>query len=381
MYTSFFGLSEAPFSISPDPRFLYMSKRHREAMAHLIYGIEEGGGFVQLTGEVGTGKTTLCRCLLLQLPDHVNVALILNPQISHAELLATLCDELKIEYPKNSTPVKILNTLNEHLLETYAEGKRTVLIIDEAQLLTRTVLEQIRILTNLETTKQKLLRIILIGQPELAEMLDREDLSQLSQRITARYHLEPLNLQDAREYVKHRLTVVGCTRRVFNNMALRRIYKYSRGVPRLINVICDRALLGAYTRNDKNVSARVARNAAREVLGDTLRHRTRTWWAPVVLLVVVLGLLLLIPNTRDSMADAARRIQLLYAQTVESARQSFRVLIDDSKMATPASQTRALPVIGSNSGSYVVDLPGRQSDLPSVAGPDLFRPPESSLPE
>jgi general secretion pathway protein A len=337
MYTSYFGLSEAPFSISPDPRFLYMSKRHREAMAHLIYGIEEGGGFVQLTGEVGTGKTTLCRCLLLQLPDHVNVALILNPQISHAELLATLCDELKIEYPKDSTPIKILNTLNEHLLETYAEGKRTVLIIDEAQLLTRSVLEQIRILTNLETTKQKLLQIILIGQPELSEMLDREDLSQLSQRITARYHLQPLNLQDTREYVKYRLTVVGCNRRLFSKPALRRIYKYSRGVPRLINVICDRAMLGAYTRNEKKVSAPVVRKAAREVLGDTLRHRTRTWWAPAMALFVVLGLLFLIPNTREGMVSVARHLHTLYAQTVESARHSFRIFIDDSKKTTHTS--------------------------------------------
>jgi general secretion pathway protein A len=212
-----------------------------------------------------------------------------------------------------------------------------VLIIDEAQLLTRTVLEQIRILTNLETTKQKLLQIILIGQPELAEMLDKEDLSQLSQRITARYHLGPLNLQDTREYVKYRLTVVGCNRRVFSKLALRRIYKYSLGVPRLINVICDRALLGAYTRNENKVSAPVVRNAAREVLGDTLRHRTRTWWAPVVALFVVLGLLFMIPHTRESMVDVARRLQSLYAQTVESARHSFRILIDDSKKATHTS--------------------------------------------
>lgn len=367
MYTSFFGLSEAPFSIAPNPRFLYMSKRHREAMAHLIYGIEEGGGFVQLTGEVGTGKTTLCRSLLSQLPEHVNVALILNPQISHAELLATLCDELKVEYPKYVTPIKILNTLNEHLLKTYAEGKRTVLIIDEAQLLTRTVLEQIRILTNLETTKQKLLQIILIGQPELAEMLDREDLSQLSQRITARYHLQPLNLQGTREYVKYRLTVVGCNRRVFSNRALRRIYKYSRGVPRLINVICDRAMLGAYTRNEKRVSAPVVRKAAREVLGDTLRHRTRTWWASVVILFVVLGVLLLVPHTRESMVDMARRLQSLYAQTVESARHSFRIFIEDSKKATHTSQIRVLPANHTNAGGYVVEIPvpGPQPDLSS----------------
>ena len=261
MYASYFGLSEAPFSISPDPRFLYMSDRHREAMAHLMYGLQEGGGFVQLTGEVGTGKTTLCRCLLLQLPEHVDVALILNPQISHAELLATLCDELKISCQQNDTPKVLLDRLNERLLETYAEGKRTVLIIDEAQLLTRTVLEQVRILTNLETTKQKLLQIILIGQPELSDTLNRQDLKQLAQRITARYHLEPLNAADTREYVRYRLAVAGCTTQLFSQGALSAIYRFTRGVPRLINVICDRCLLGAYTSNAKKISTSIVRNA------------------------------------------------------------------------------------------------------------------------
>ena len=331
MYASFFGLSEVPFSIAPDPRFLYMSKRHREAMAHLVYGIREGGGFVQLTGEVGTGKTTLCRCMLMQLPDKVEVALILNPQISHSELLATLCDEIGIEYPRGESPVNLLKILNEHLLEAYADGRRTVLIIDEAQLLTRAVLEQVRILTNLETTRQKLLQIILIGQPELSETLGRDDLRQLSQRITARYHLEPLNLQDTREYVKHRLAVAGCKLKVFSNSALRRVYKYSGGVPRLINVICDRALLGAYTRNEKSVSAPVLRKAAQEVLGESLRHRTRTWWSPAVTLALVFGALLLFPHTREGIFDAGEQLRLLYAQTVESARHSFKSLIDDGK--------------------------------------------------
>lgn len=342
MYASFFGLSEAPFSIAPDPRFLYMSKRHREAMAHLIYGINEGGGFVQLTGEVGTGKTTLCRCMLMQLPENVDVALILNPQISHSELLVTLCDEIGIDYTRDESPINLLKMLNEHLLQAYAEGRRMVLVIDEAQLLTRAVLEQIRILTNLETTRQKLMQIILIGQPELSEILGRDDLRQLSQRITARYHLQPLDLRDAREYVKYRLAVAGCKRRVFSNRALRRVYEYSGGVPRLINVICDRALLGAYTRDEKNVSAPVVRKAAREVLGKSLRHRTRTWWTPAVVLAMVLGVLLLFPHTREGIFDAGKQLQSLYAQTMESARHSFRTLIQENKK-TDTSRRRLGP--------------------------------------
>ena len=281
MYASHFGLSEPPFSISPDPRFLYMSHRHKEAMAHLIYGIEEGGGFVVLTGEVGTGKTTLCRCLVQQLPDQVDVALILNPQINHIELLQTLCDELKIEYPQSASVKVLLDLLNEYLLKTYTEGKRAVLIIDEAQLLTRTVLEQVRILTNLETTKQKLLQIILVGQPELSVTLNRKDMRQLAQRVTARYHLQPLNLEDTRVYVNYRLAVVGCRKRIFNNRALRYVYKRSAGVPRLINIICDRALLGAYTRNTNEVSTTILREAAQEVLGQPVSRKYRWWRAPV----------------------------------------------------------------------------------------------------
>lgn len=351
MYALFFGLSEAPFSIAPDPRYLYMSKRHREAMAHLVYGINEGGGFVQLTGEVGSGKTTLCRCLLMQLPENVDVALILNPMVSEAELLATLCDEIGIEYPRDATPTSLLKVLNQHLLANYAEGRRTVLVIDEAQLLTRSVLEQVRILTNLETTRQKLLQVILIGQPELSEILGREDLKQLSQRITARYHLEPLKLNDTREYVKYRLAVAGCERRVFSSRALRRIYRDSAGVPRLINVICDRALLGAYTRNEKNVSGAVVRKAAREVLGESSpRRRNGNWWAPAIAVALVLGVLFVIPNTRAGIFDAGRQLHSLYAQTMESARHSFRSLMEESRK-TDTSRTRVAPKIGLDDGT------------------------------
>ncbi len=219
MYAAYFGLSEPPFSISPDPRYLYMSKRHREAMAHLLYSVQQSGGFLQLTGEVGTGKTTLCRCLLSQLPDNVDVAMLLNPNLDQNELLAAICDELKIEYSVHASPKQLLNLLNDYLLKSFAEGRHTVLIFDEAQLLSRQVLEQIRLLTNLETTTQKLLQIILIGQPELAKILRRADLRQLNQRITARYHLQPLSSQETSEYIRYRLEVAGVRKTLFSDNA------------------------------------------------------------------------------------------------------------------------------------------------------------------
>ncbi|HSH41615.1 MAG TPA: AAA family ATPase, partial [Arenicellales bacterium] len=280
MYASSFGLTEAPFSISPDPRYLYMSRRHQEAMAHLRYGIQEAGGFVLLTGEVGTGKTTICRSMLEQLPEHVDVALILNPQIGDSELLAVLCDEIGLSYPDGASPKKLLDLLNERLIESFSRGRRTVLVIDEAQMLSREVLEQVRILTNLETTRQKLLQIILIGQPELCGILARRDLRQLAQRITARYHLDPLSRGEVREYVRYRLGVAGCHRDVFTRGALRRLYRHTQGVPRLINVICDRAMLGAYSGDRKRVTAAMISRAAHEVLGRERRRRRGVgWWA------------------------------------------------------------------------------------------------------
>ena len=272
MYSAYFGLSEAPFSITPDPRYLYMSQRHREAMAHLFFGLKEGGGFVQLTGEVGTGKTTLCRCMMLRRGEKIDLALILNPRISELELLASICDELNIEYPQAFTAKSLLDRLNTYLLQSHADGRRTVLVIDEAQNLSREVLEQVRLLTNLETTKHKLLQIILIGQPELVALLDREDLRQLAQRITARYHLLPLSLDDTKEYIKYRLKVAGCDSPLFTRAALRKVYHMSRGIPRLINIICDRALLGAYSKNCHTVNLGIVSSAGKQVLGPQLRR-------------------------------------------------------------------------------------------------------------
>jgi general secretion pathway protein A len=280
MYTSFFGLNEEPFSITPNPRYLYMSERHTEALAHLIYGIKDSGGFVQLTGEVGTGKTTLLRSLLLRLPENADVALILNPQLSATEFLAAILTELGIPQPDNPNSLKALtDALNRFLLENHSNGRRTVLIVDEAQNFAVDVLEQIRLLTNLETARQKLLQITLIGQPELRAMLARTDLRQLAQRITGRYHLEPLSQADTEEYVRHRLRVAGTTNAIFPVNSCRELYRLSGGVPRIINVIADRAMLGAYTQDEHEIDTGLIRRAAGEVYGENpdLRRNKRAW--------------------------------------------------------------------------------------------------------
>lgn len=272
MYYQYFHLSENPFSITPNPRFLFLSEQHRDALAHLLYGMGEGaGGFVQLTGEVGAGKTTLCRSILNQVPESVDAALIFNPNQSAFELVASTCDELQVEYPKDCKSIKVLtDLLNRRLLEAHAQGRRTVLIIDEAQNLSPETLEQLRLLTNLETATQKLLQIILIGQPELDAITRRNDLRQLSQRITARYHLKPLRRHETAAYISHRLKVVGAGKQLFTDGAVRRIHRLSGGIPRIINIICDRALLGAFALEKKKVNAGMVKKAAAEVLGQPL---------------------------------------------------------------------------------------------------------------
>jgi general secretion pathway protein A len=269
MYTSFFGLQEKPFAITPDPRYLYLSERHAEALAHLLYGINEAGGFIQLTGEVGTGKTTVIRSLLEQLPGHADVALILNPRVTPAEFLLTICEELHVHVPESGrgSTKTLMDLLGRHLLDTHARGRRVVLIVDEAQNLGTDTLEQVRLLTNLETATTKLLQIILIGQPELRALLDQPDLRQLAQRITGRYHLNPLSTEETAGYVKHRMRVAGATAEVFTPAALREIHRLSGGIPRVINVICDRALLGAFTQEDHRAGAALIRQAASEVYG------------------------------------------------------------------------------------------------------------------
>jgi len=269
MYLTHFGFAEWPFSNTPDPRFVYLSPRHEEALAHLLYGVRERGGFVQLTGEVGTGKTTTCRYLLSQLPEGVDVALVVNPVLTPEELLATVCDELGAVYPAEARTRKAyVDVLYRHLLAAHARSRRTVLIVDEAQNLSPESLEQLRLLTNLETATEKLLQIILIGQPELTTLLAQTQLRQVAQRVTARYHLRPFAERDTRAYVARRLLVAGGSLRHFEPGALRVVHRASRGIPRLVNVICDRALLGAFAEGKRVVSARTVRRAAREVAGE-----------------------------------------------------------------------------------------------------------------
>jgi len=274
LYESYFGLTERPFSIAPDPDYLYMSSRHKEAMAHLSYGLSQGGCFIVLTGEVGTGKTTLCRNLLTDLPSNVDVALILNANLGSTELLQTVCDELKIKYTEQATQKQLLDLINAHLLKTFAENRHTVLIIDEAQLLTRDVLEQIRLLTNLETTKSKLLQIILIGQPELYDLLSRNDLRQLAQRVTARYHLGALERNEIEEYINCRLSVAGCKQPLFSGKALNKIHSLTDGIPRKINVLADQALLATYSQNKTLVEASIITKTAKEVFITTRAETT-----------------------------------------------------------------------------------------------------------
>ena len=296
MYLSFFGLNEKPFAITPDPRYLYLSERHAEALAHLLYGINEAGGFIQLTGEVGTGKTTIVRSLLAQVPKNAEIALILNPRMTAPEFLLTICEEIGIGVPDESlgSLKDLVDILSHYLLKAHASGRRVVLVVDEAQNLAPAVLEQVRLLTNLETNTQKLLQIILIGQPELRELLGRNELRQLAQRITGRYHLHPLSRDETAAYVRHRLRVAGATNDIFSGPALSEIYRLSVGVPRVINVICDRSLLGAYSMDSHRVTGTLVRNAAAEVFGKRIVPNWLPWAAAggtaVALLSALVGL-------------------------------------------------------------------------------------------
>ncbi len=283
MYLSYFGLADNPFSIAPNPDYLFLSPRHKEALAHLTFGLQETGGFVMLTGEVGTGKTTVSRKLVQELPSNTQVAMILNPTLSAMELLASLCDELKIRYLVRKASLKYFtDIILKKLATNHDKGINTVLIIDEAQHLQPEVLEQLRLLTNLETNREKLLKVVLIGQPELQVLLKRNELRQLAQRITARYHLLPLTASEVRDYIRHRLNIAQGHSEVISAKAVAHAFTISAGIPRVINLLCDRALTLAFIRQDKVVHGHVFVAASRQILGDDVVQqrlfRHRKWW-------------------------------------------------------------------------------------------------------
>ncbi len=267
MYEEFYGFCESPFNITPDPRFLFFSDRHLEAYNHILWGVQERKGFIQITGEVGAGKTTICRAILEELGSNYRTALILNPVMTPKQLLWSFVTELGLEADHRSR-LEMLTELNQYLLDQFAAGNDVVLFIDEAQDLSMELMEQVRLLSNLETDQQKLLQIVLIGQPELREMLDRRELRQLRQRITVRYHLTSLSFDETEYYIYHRLQVAGANSNpTFSRGAIRKIYRYSRGVPRLINAVCDKALLCGYVVGTQHLKTQHLRRAIRELEG------------------------------------------------------------------------------------------------------------------
>jgi len=354
MYSEFFGFTEKPFSIAPNPRYLYMSEHHREALAHLLYGMQGEGGVVVLTGEVGTGKTTICRSMLGQLPENIDIAYIINPKVTSLELLATICDELRIAYDEPASIKTLTDRINHHLLATHAEGRHTVLIIDEAQNLDPVVLEQLRLLTNLETDERKLRQRILIGQPELSDKLAQRDLRQLAQRITARFHLAPLNRKEVRAYIEHRLEVAGnASRTIFPAAAIRRLFIESGGIPRMINLIADRALLGAYATGSKSVSAKVTDQAVREVKGVVSSSLYRSMTIPALATAAIIAgvsLYLFKPQVPDkpvppmaAVQQDAATIEPL-AAVIESESSEPYSAVAATDMAEPSNDPVAEPV-------------------------------------
>ncbi|OIO69689.1 MAG: hypothetical protein CO186_09940 [Zetaproteobacteria bacterium CG_4_9_14_3_um_filter_49_83] len=388
MYKDWFELNDAPFSISPNPAYLYMSQQHQEALAHLMFGMNHDGGIILLTGEVGTGKTTISRKLLEQipeqLPDKVDLAWIVNPKLSAYELLATLCDELGIENESEQTSIKTLtDRISAYLLQAHAKGRNTVLMIDEAQNLMPDVLEQLRLLTNLETNERKLLQIVLIGQPELQEMLSRHDLRQFSQRITARFHLEALKIKETREYIQHRLNIAGSQQRIFTASAIRLAHRISGGIPRRINLICDRAMLGAYAKGQHRVTPAQIKQAAKETLGQNEQRSMLPWLLPAT---VTMAAIIAIPIFFSDFKPAAETIQHIMPtknSLPEMSKQAASPPITEQPSATAVAeiQQSSQPATSVTTSESTPMLASADSEeIPPVLEEVAISPPEEADP-
>ncbi len=381
MYESYFGLKEKPFSIAPDPRYIYLSDAHEDALAHLLFGVQEGGGFTLMTGEVGTGKTTLLRTMVQQLPEHIDLALVFNPMLSPLQFVATVCDELKIPYDADKASLKLLiDALNKHLLAAYLDGRRTILVIDEAQSLSVEVLEQVRLLTNLETTREKLLQIILIGQPELRETLARTDMRQLAQRITDVFHLEPLGIREVRNYLIHRLTIAGAQKSIFSDSAVRAIYNASGGVPRLVNELADKALLAAYAGEKRQVDKKMVREASKQVLASNNESHFGWLWGvtAAVVILAVAGIFYLWRESLPTANDLALQQSMTYQPEAES--QSPAAAVDEEPVAQQAVVDDT-PVLISNgvSAPYVPEEAAEQVSAPQT-GDSMTHPATAEAP-
>lgn len=357
MYTRYFGLTEKPFAIAPNPRYLFMSELHREALAHLLYGISSDGCIILLTGDVGTGKTTVCRCLIDQLPQTTDIAMILNPKLSTADLFKTICEELKIGVEEASPSVKTyIDRLNKYLLNSHSKGRNTALIVDEAQNLDVEILEQLRLLTNLETNTNKLLQIVLIGQPELRDILNDPKLSQINQRITTRYHLKPLQPTDVSNYIQHRIAIAGGNNRnvFFSSKAIHYVIKISKGIPRIINLLCDHALLGAYANNSDHVSLAIMKKAAAELAsinsGKRYPSNRLAITLALAILLITIPLSLYFVDMRDNLALLKHNVGLLTQAMHLPGAQPEGVQPQNSPSQAEPTARQDGPITGTNRG-------------------------------
>ena len=349
MFGKYFNIDESAFSIAPDPKYLYLSKQHEEALAHLIYGVTRKGGFVCLTGDIGTGKTTICRCMFEQLPENTDIAFVINPKFSPKELLASICDELHIEYSSFQPGIKeYVKRLNQYLIESHGKGRSTVLVIDEAQNLSVEALEHVRALTNLETNNQKLLQIILIGQPELKCLLAKPELEQVNQRITARFHIGPLNLNETNHYINHRLAVAGATKKIFSIANIKQIFRLSKGVPRKINILCDRVLLGAYTIRKSKISSEIISQSAQEVFGEAPVYKSmfpKALAASVAVLLMSGLMLFAYQNYSFDKPIVQSSLNILAEKNIQIASRDKEVRLSELDTKNPISESNLEPNI------------------------------------